>query len=154
MSINRSRNAKKQQTAGVKKVGELDLNRKEIKSALPDEIITTDEDYIDNDTNIHPELDYPLLELDADGNAVNVDVKAEVDQHMALLQLAKETIEKQEELLDLLRVDSATLVDGVQRIASHNASKPDLVITGILEVIAEYFNSEDYKRQIALLKEK
>ena len=153
MSINRSRNAKKQQTAGVKKVGELDLNRKEIKSALPDEIITTDEDYIDNDTTIHPESDDSLLELDANGNAVNVDVKAEVDQHMALLQLAKETIQKQEELLDLLRVDSATLVDGIQRIANHNASKPDLVITGILEVIAEYFDSEDYKKQVALIKE-
>ena len=128
-------------------MGQLDQDRTPARSALP-EVITTDEDYIDNDTSI-PETDEDVKpsEITQDG------LISQVSDQMALLTLAKDTIEKQEQLLNLLQIDSATLVDGIQRIAQRNVEKPDETITGILEVIGEYFNSEDYKKQVELLKE-
>ena len=145
--MSKNRNRRKEQTTGVKNVGQLDQDRSRVKSALP-EVITTDEDYIDNDTSI-PETDEDVKPSEITQEAM---INQVTDQ-MALLTLAKDTIEKQEQLLNLLQIDSATLVDGIQRIAQRNVEKPDETITGILEVIGEYFNSEDYKKQVELLKE-
>lgn len=134
-SSNRLKKRNTNKKSGVKKVGELD-QFKEFKSALPDEG--------------SGENNEPYIE-EEDGLAAAVGTEAE--EHMALLLMAKDTIEKQEKLLNLLRVDSATLIDGIQRIAKHNAEKPNETITRVLEVLSEYFSSEDYKKQVALLKE-